>query len=155
MPQADVLREIRSVLRPLPGIRSTPDQPGDVELADTICLVYPGPGQARLGTSSGRGGTPNRWQLDTVLIDVYRFLSDLARDMETLEPLAEAVPAALMAAFARDRFNGWVVTLGDPQTPGAVWPVRRSLIMPDKQGIQAVGYHFEVDVAYQVEILYD
>jgi hypothetical protein len=152
--QENVLAEIRTVLRGLPGLN--PDEyPSEQDENPVICLVYPGPGRAALGSSHGGNGYPNYWTFDTILIDVFVLRSDLLMDYKAVEPYAQGVITALMAAFSRDRFNGQVVAMGDPGTPGSGVPIRRSPLFPQSGGIDGLGHRFEVDVSYQVDILHD
>lgn len=146
-----VLTEFRSILSAIPGL-SPGRYPGEQDHNRIVCLIYPGPGRAQLGTSSGREGLPMRWQFDTIIIDVVTPRSDMAADFAAVEPYADTVPAALFAAFSHHRFSGLVTTLGDATTPGSTWPVRRSLIFPQQAGYDVIGYRWEVDVSYQVVI---
>lgn len=147
----DVLEEIRTVLRSLPGLNPN-EYPSEQDENPIICLAYPGPGDSSLGTSHGGTGRPSYWQTDTFLIDITTARSDLASDLKAIEPYAQGVPSALMVGFSRDRFNGRVVVFGDPNTPGSTRPIRRRLVYMENG---APVYRFEVDVSYQVEILHD
>lgn len=149
-----VLAEIRSVLKTLPGLN--PDEyPSAQDEQPIVCLVYPGSGRAQLGTSSNDSGRPSYWEFDTVVIDIVTPQSDMAADYKAVEPYAQGVPTALFAAFSNDRFNGKITTMSDPYTPGSTWPIRRSLIYPVSGGVDVLGYRFEVDVSYQVDIIHD
>ena len=148
---APLLAEFRRLLGEIPGLR--PGQyPSEQDQNQIVCLIYPGPGRAQIGTSSGRGGLPSRWDFDTIIIEVATTRSDMASDFLAVEPYVSSVPAALFRAFAQNRFSGLVATLGDPMTPGSTWPVRRSLIFPQSAGMDVIGYRWEVDVSYQVVI---
>lgn len=150
----DVLHEFRTVLRGLPGLN--PDEyPSEQDENQVICLVYPGPGRAQLGSSRGGNGHPNYWSFDTVIIDIFTLRSDLQSDYKAVEPYAQGVPTALMRAFSEHRFHGHVVAMSDPGAPGSTWPIRRTSIFLQSGGVDAIGYRFEVDVSYQVDIIHD
>ena len=148
----DVLREIRSVLATIDGLN--PDEyPSEQDQNAIICLVYPAPGRAQLGSSSGSNGFPTYWSFDTINIDIFTLRSDLLMDYKAVEPYAQGVITALMVAFDTHRFGGHVVTMSDPGAPGSTWPIRRTPIFPVSGGIDALGYRFEIDVSYQVDIV--
>lgn len=147
-----VLLEVKAVLRTVDGLRSVPDEPPEQINAFPVCLVYPGSGRMQLGPARGPNGLPRCWEFHTVTIDIYQNRSDIARDLLTVRPFSRSVPAALIAAYATDRFNGTVALLGDPQLTSGTWPVRYALIMPEPGGINAVGYRFELDVSFQEDI---
>ena len=150
----DVLREIRAVLTGIPGL--LPDEyPSEQNEQPVFCLVYPGQGRAQLGTSRGGTGHPSYWEFDTVIIDIVTPRSDMLSDFKAVERYPGLVPSALMAAFSDHKFNGYVAVMSDPTAPGSTWPIRRALIYPQAGGVDMLGYRFEVDLAYQVEILHD
>lgn len=150
----DVLAEFRAVLRGIDGLN--PDEyPSEQDQNPIVCLVYPGPGRAQLGSSMGGNGHPNYWSFDTIIIDVFTLRSDMLMDYKAVEPYAQGIPTALMVAYSDHRFHGHVVTMSDPGAPGSTWPIRRSPIFPVSGGIDALGYRFEIDVSYQVDIIYE
>jgi hypothetical protein len=147
-----VLAEFRSILGEIDGL-SPGRYPSEQDHNRIVCMVYPGPGRAQIGTSSGgHSGLPQRWQFDTIIIDVVTPRSDMAYDFAAVETYAESVTATLFKSFYTHRFAGLTVTLGDATTPGSTWPVRRSLIFPQQAGVDVIGYRWEVDVSYQVDI---
>lgn len=150
----DVLAEFRMVAAGLEGLN--PDEyPSEQDQRQLICLVYPGPGRAQLGSSMGGNGHPNYWSFDTIIIDVFTLRSDMLSDYKAVEPYAQGIPSALMKAFSQHRFHDHVVAMSDPGAPESTWPIRRTSIFPQSGGIDALGYRFEVDVSYQVDIIHD
>lgn len=155
MADADIdalLTEFGTILGGIAGLN--PGQyPTEQDHNRILCLIYPGPGRSQLGTSSGgHSGLPQRWQFDTIMIDVATPRSDMAYDFAAVTPYVQLVESALFKAFSHTRFSGLVTTLGDATSPGSTWPVRRSLIFPQQAGIDVIGYRWEVDVSYQVVI---
>ena len=141
-------------MRGIPGLNPDP-QPSDQDQRDIVCLVYAGDGRTQLSTSRGETH-PVTWQFETIVVDILTPHSDLAGDLAALEPYTYLVPRTLFARFAKDRWGGTIVNIGDSTSPGATWPIRRNLVGPvSVGGIDSIGYRFECDVSYQEDVLYD
>lgn len=150
----DVLAAVRSIVRTLPGLNPA-NQPTEQDENQFITLVYSREGRTQLATSHGDGGYPRSWQFDVITVEVVTVRSDLESDFDAIEPYTHLIPNALIAAFSNDKWNGRIQVLGDAGTPGSTWPVRRSLILEDRNEMPVIGYQFEVDVSYQVDIIHD
>lgn len=150
----DVLEVFRTTMRSLPGLNPA-GYPTEQDTNQIKCLVYPAPGRSQFGSSEGGNGYPNYWQFDTIVIEVFTYRSNLESDFKAVEPYTHLVPHAIMAAFMRDKMNGTVQILGDAESPESQWPIRRSLIFDLSAGSNMIGYQFEVDISYQVDIIYD
>jgi len=145
-----VITTIQDVVRQVPGIGASPDNPPSQELRDPVLLVYPGDATSWLGTSVGAGGVPNRWDFETIMIDVFVYVADeLEIAFQRIRPFADPVRKALFDAFARDKFGGTVAGLGDVTNRSAIRPYRRSSMSFMAGGINVLGYHHELDVTYQ------
>jgi hypothetical protein len=162
---AEVKKEVRAINGTYEGkqytIRTLPDEPGEAATTFPYGIVYPGPGSSGIKTSMGTNGFGNRWTAQTIIIDVFTTRQNIANDMADMRPFAWLVPNALFAAFARDRFNGTVLMLGDITTSGGgrgsvSTPVCRWQLIyppPGAGGLPAVGWRFELDVTIEEDIV--
>jgi len=116
MSLATLLDEIREDVRTVPGIRRVYDTvPDSVNEMPAIVVAAMG-GRCWLA-SHGRadGTTPLQCEHD-LRLEVHIPRKDLPADAATMTAIAPEVARHLYSGFVRDRFNGTMVTTGDPRT---------------------------------------
>lgn len=148
----DLIREVTADVRMVPGVVATPDAPPEQLGVFPALVVYPRTGFWRFGSASGSRSREMRWGTHTLAIVLHVDRADLAYDMARALPFTESVPNALLAGFARDRFNQAAVTLGDPTTPGTTPPVRYEMGPSQWGGVDTIAITFSLDVSVEEEI---
>lgn len=112
---ADLLTEIRADLRTVPEVQRVYDAvPESINEFPAIIVATMG-GRCWLA-SHGResGASPLMCQHD-VRVEVHIPRKNLEDDATTMTRLADAVSLYLYSGFVRDRYNGTLVTTGDPR----------------------------------------
>lgn len=143
---------ITTELRLLPGLYATPDAPPEQLSVFPALVVYPQSGFWRLGSPSGARARGMRWGTHTIAIRVHVERSSLAHDVGQALPYAESVPDALFRGFARDRYGGAVVALGDPSVGGSAAPLRYEFGPDQWGGIDTLAWRWSLDVTVEEEI---
>ncbi len=116
---ADLLNEIREDLRTVPEVRRVyAGVPEAINEPPAIIVAAMG-GRCWIA-SHGRatGESPLMCQHD-IRVEVHVPRKDLPNDAATMTRLADAVTQHLYSGFVRDRYNGTMVTTGDPRSTGA------------------------------------
>lgn len=130
MTVASALTAIASVVAGVSGIRSAPANPTEQANADPYAAIYVAGGNMTAGVIGSKYG------LFTVAIDVLKVRKDLPRDLATLNPFLDSVPAALLAEVSSggDMFSGNIVTFGGVEIE----------FLPDVNyaGVEMIGYRF-------------
>lgn len=130
MTVASALTAIASVVAGVSGIRSAPANPTEQANADPYAAIYVAGGNMTAGVIGSKYG------LFTVAIDVLKVRKDLPRDLATLNPFLDSVPAALLAEVSDggDMFSGNIVTFGGVEIE----------FLPDVNyaGVEMIGYRF-------------
>lgn len=132
-------------LRAVPGLEGLTEEPREQLNRNPMLVAYPGTGDWQLGTASGgASGRPMRWCRPLLYVEVHVVRKDLPRDFRKLLPFGDSVPAAIYAAYARDRLGGTVVLLHRVSfTFGALgWGE-----------VETIGWRFTVEVSIEEEIL--
>lgn len=116
---ADLLNEIRDDLGTVPEVRRVyEDVPDSINEFPAIIVASMG-GRCWVG-SHGRGaGTSPLMCQHEVRVEVHVPRKNLATDADTMTRLADAVTQHLYSGFVRDRYNGTMVTTGDPRSTNA------------------------------------
>lgn len=115
----DLLTEIRDDLRTVPVVRRVYDAvPESISEFPAIIVASMG-GRCWLA-SHGRsdGAAPLQCQHD-IRVEVHIPRKHLENDAYTMTAIADDVTQHLYSGFARDRYNGTMVTTGDPRSTGA------------------------------------
>jgi hypothetical protein len=127
---SSALTAIAGVVAGVSGIRSAPANPTEQANADPYAAIYVSGGQVNAGVIG------SKYALMTVAIDVLKVRKDLPRDLATLTPFLDTVPAALLAEVSSggDMFSGNIVTFGSVQIE----------FLPDVNyaGVDMIGYRF-------------
>jgi hypothetical protein len=150
----DIIREVVATVRSLPLLGTAYDAPVDQVYGPWPAIVaYPEGGTVRLATTHTAHARPGTWGVHTISIRIHWPRKDLEFDTERILGFADAIPAALMARFIRDRFGGTVVALGDARSPGASGAIRYEFGDGNYGGVDtlAFGFSFDVTTEYAVE----
>lgn len=119
MSLATLLDEIRSELVSIPEVRRVySDVPDAINEFPAIVVAATG-GRCWLA-SHGRsdGASPMQCEHD-IRVELHVPRKDLPADAERITAIAPIVALRLYSGFARDRFNGTMVTTGDPRGSNA------------------------------------
>lgn len=111
----DLLTEIRDDLRTVPVVRRVYDDVPE-SISEFPAIIVASMGGRCWVASHGRadGTTPLQCQHD-IRVEVHIPRKHLENDAYTMTAIADEVTAHLYGGFARDRYNGTMVTTGDPR----------------------------------------
>lgn len=113
MALADVIAEMRADLAAA-GIvtdEEIPEHPPDLLGDYPKLLIYPQPDAWGWHSHAGDNGRGVYGGEHTIVVEWHTRLVDLAQAVAETTPVVDAIPAALFAGFARDRFDGTVTLL--------------------------------------------
>lgn len=150
-----VVAAVTTELRLLPGLVATPDSPPEQLSVFPALVIYPSSGFWRTGSAYGPRERAMRWGTHTLSIRLHIERSNLATDVAQALPYGELIADALLRGFARDRFGGTVVALGDPVTlksSGGSAPLRYEFGPDSWGGIDTLAWKVALDVSVEEEI---
>lgn len=111
----DLLNEIRDDLRALPSVKRVYEGVPDA-INEFPAVIVAAMGARCWLSSHGRNGiAPLHCQHD-IRVEIHIPRKDLEQDAATMTAIAEDASITLYAGFATDRYNGTMVTTGNPQT---------------------------------------
>lgn len=108
---AEAVAAIRAALAGIVPTEPVASQPPDLIGVYPALIVYPQPGTWTLTAHSGDSGRPLYGGDHTIVVEWHRSLTDLAEAVAATTPVADAIPAALLAAFHRHRLDGTLTRL--------------------------------------------
>lgn len=111
----NLCKEIREDLLTLPAVRTYQDVPDSVNEWPAV-IVLPTAGLGYIASHGRENGNLPLAQVVTVQIEVHVPTGrGLAEAMDFLPTMADALPIWLYSGFDTDRFNGTMITGGNPQ----------------------------------------
>lgn len=148
-----VVAAIQDDLEELAGVIYVPASPVENinELQLPAMVVYAGNGYWRLGTAADGDGNATRTGAHTIMVDFHLAHDNLPLNVAEAMGYSDMIPNALLAGFIGDRFDGTVVTLGDPAQRGSP-PIRYELTGMTWGGLKTVGWRIQIDVWVEEQI---
>lgn len=146
-----LITEITTTLRVIQGLEDAPAAPVEGLTATPALIVYANAGRSLTRTSAGENGNEYRHGIHTLTALVSVARQDIARDLATLMPFADLVPARLHWAFAANRFGGIAVCLGDARTPGSGEITYE--LTADSWWVPTIDLKFSLTVTVEEEVL--
>lgn len=112
---ADLLTEIRADLTTVPEVARVYDTvPESINEFPAIIVASMG-GRCWLSSHAGASGLAPLMCQHDIRVEVHIPRKHLETDAATMTRLADAVSVWLYSGFTRDRYNGTLVTTGDPR----------------------------------------
>ncbi len=116
MSLADLLTEIRDDLRTMPSVRRVYDSvPESINELPAVIVAAMG-GRCWMATHGHENGVTPLFCQHSIRVEVHIPRKDLPADAETMTGIADEAVIWLYSGFVRDRYNGTLLTTGNPQT---------------------------------------
>ena len=149
------VRAIRATAAQVAGVVWAPGTVPEQLTGFPAVIVYPQAGVSRPFAHASEAGNPVALGVHTIIVQVHVPWNDLELATEKLTDFADRVVAALMSAYARDQFDGTVLTLGDPRGASSSAAITYQ-IGPDSWGDNAtttLALKVSLDVSIEDEVL--
>jgi hypothetical protein len=149
---ANLCDEIREALSTLPEIERLYSEVPNAINEWPALVVVPLAGASWLGSHGHDTAAPLHSQCG-IRIEVHLPSKDLPTAYRSLAAIASTLPVWLYSAFVRDRFDGAMVTTGDPRTANnATAPVRWEITPAAWNSTETIALLLDFDVTTEQEV---
>lgn len=153
MSLATLLAEIRADLQDIPAVRRVYEEVPD-SVNETPAIIVASLGARCWLASHGRadGATPMQCE-HQIRVEVHLPRKDLAWATSRLDVIAPIVALRLYSGFVRDRFNGTMITAGDPRGTNAQGMLDYQIAPSQWAGLDSYAMVCDFRVTTEEEVL--
>ena len=153
MSLATLLDEIRADIQGIPEVRRVYDDVPDAANEMPAIIVASLGARCWLATHGSEDGTTPLHCEHQIRVEVHLPRKDLAWATTTLDAIAPQVALRLYSGFVRDRFNGTMITLGDPRGTNALGMLDYNNGPSEWGGVQTYAMVCDFRVTTEEEVL--
>lgn len=147
---------MRDILASIPGIASADENPPEQLTPDDFpaLAIYPSLANVKLFSHANADGNPTYITNHQMVVDLHadRRVIGLSGAIQFSKSLIEPITDQLMGKFVLDRYDGNVLSLGDPKIPGSP-NILITFAHLNWGSIETIGYRFRLDLTLERAII--